>query len=350
MKFLVIAPQGLGDALEATPVVKALKMSAGHPTVDVVVLRSGPRELFSALDEYVDRVIHLPFWEVGPRGFTIELLRSAAFRRYEASFLMYPSGRREYHVLGALLGAKRRYAHRYFDTSLTNMLWLETKLVDISSEHNVFRNLDLLAAAGIKARRPTGYVVPSAWRRDGEREPDRIAVHVGTTTHDGLDRRRWSSESFVGLVERFRARGLNVWLISGPSEREVTKEVAEASHADGIVEGSLPEIARFLSTCGGVVSNDSGIAHLAAGVGTAVLAVFGPTPVQHGPFGDRALAFRPSPCPPCFDPRLLNTDCARNIDYACLHRDTTVPQVEARFLSLIEAETLSPPKSLTDAP
>ena len=56
-RFLVVAPQGLGDSLEATPAVAALKAYRPSAKIDVVVLRPGPRELFEGLTELVDRVI-----------------------------------------------------------------------------------------------------------------------------------------------------------------------------------------------------------------------------------------------------------------------------------------------------
>ncbi len=335
VRFLVISPQGLGDALEATPFVSGLKSVYVNSAIDVVTLRAGPRELFEGLPQLVDRVIHLPYWERGAQGFLQALFRNAALNRYAASFLMYPAARPEYHVLGFLLGAKQRIAHQYFRPTAKNMLWLNSKLVSISPAHNVERNLDLLRAMGFQVEKPAGYVVPQGWTSDEVRTHTRIAVHIGTVAHDGLESRRWPAGRFAELIRRLRSRGLEVMLIAGPEEREETRAVASESAADGVFEGSLSELARFLSTCGGVVANDNGIAHLAAGVRTPVLAIFGPTPTQHGPYGEHALAFRPSSCPPCFDPRFLNTACALGIDYACLKRDASVDVVESAFLSLM---------------
>lgn len=334
-RFLVVAPQGLGDSLEATPAVAALKAHRPSAGIDVVVLRPGPRELFAGLTKLVDHVIYLPFWESGRRAFLLSLIAELRFARYDASFLMYPAARAEYQVLALALGAKRRYAHRYFEPSPRNLLGLNTTLVAVEAKHNVERNLDLLRAAGIPADPARGYEVPPAWRENSPRRLDVLAVHVGNIDHDGLDARRWPAVYFTDLIRRMRARGLRAYVLAGPSEREVSREVAAASGAEGLIELPLRDVARFMSTCAAVVANDSGIAHLAAGVGTPVLAIFGPTPTEFGPFGERAIRFRPSPCPPCFDPRLLNTDCALGIDYACLKRDAPVELVESALLQLL---------------
>jgi ADP-heptose:LPS heptosyltransferase len=345
-RFLVVAPQGLGDSLEATPALAALKQERPASRIDVAVLRAGARELFSGMPRFVDRVIYLPFWESGKRAFVLELLRNLRAARYDASFLMYPAARAEYQVLALALGAKRRYAHRYFEPSLRNLLGLNSVLVPIADAHNVDRNMDLLRAAGFAPAPAVGYEVPDDWRDPAPRRSDVLAVHVGNIDHDGLDSRRWPAEYFIETIRRMRARGLRVYVLAGPSEREVSRAVAQASGAEGLVELPLRDVARFMSTCAGVLANDSGMAHLAAGVGTPVMAIFGPTPTHFGPFGERTLSFRPSACPPCFDPRLLNTNCALDIDYACLKRDATVDRVEAALVAHLARSAAPAPRAL----
>jgi ADP-heptose:LPS heptosyltransferase len=335
---LFVAPQGLGDALEATPALAALKAERPDARIDVAVLRPGPRELFAGLPALVERVIYLPYWESGRRAFALALLRQLRALRYTAGFLMYPAARAEYQVLALALGARQRFAHRYFEPAAHNLLWLNTRLVPVAAAHNVHRNFDLLRAAGFSPAPPEHYEVPPDWSDPAPRRRDALAVHVGNIAHDGLDARRWPARNFVELIRRLRARGWRTHVLSGPAEREVSREVASAAGADGLVELPLREAARFISTCAGLVANDSGIAHLAAAVGTPVLAIFGPTPTEFGPFGPRTAAFRPSPCPPCFDPRLLNTECALGIDYACLKRDARVDLVEAALLQLLRAD------------
>ncbi|TAM77177.1 lipopolysaccharide heptosyltransferase family protein [bacterium] len=335
MEFLVVSPQGLGDSLEATPIVAALKRAIPDASIDVVVTRPGPRLLFSGLPNLVRNVIYLPYWEKGAVAFTLSLIAHCRSRHYDASFLSYPAARGEYHFATRAFGARRRYAHRYDRITITNLLWLHTTLVEVGQYHNILRNLDLVAAAGFPVDRSTTYVVPPSWRIDG---PQRrcIAIHPGSIAHGGLEMKRWPEDNFRELAQRLLKDGYEVTLISGPAERDIVSRISAQVPEARVFEGALDEVARFLSTCSATVSNDSGIAHLAAAAGAAVLALHGPTPVEFGPYGKRAVAFRPTLFPPCFDVRRLNVGCALDPNFACLKRDLPVDLVHRRLLDLLQ--------------
>lgn len=337
-RYLVVAPQGLGDSLEATPFLQALRASEADAKIHVAVTRPAARELFTGLSPLVDRVLYLPYWERGPIAFAGSLVAHKLWSpRYDAAFLMYPAARAEYHALMRAFPARRRFAHRYWPSRRRALQWLNTDLVEVRRAHNVLRNLDLLEAAGIPHDVPPTYAVPGAWIAPREyRRPDRIAMHVGTIAHGGLESRRWPLEYFARVAESLLAHHYDVTAISGPAERRETRRLQELVPHVHLFEGSLSDTARFLSTARLSVTNDSGIGHLAAAVGTHVVALFGPTPLEHAPYGSNVTALRPSPCPPCFDVRLLNTQCALNIDYACLKRDLTPDYVVNCISGILE--------------
>ncbi len=333
-RYLVVAPQGLGDSLEATPIVRALRAHDAAARIDVAVTRPGPRLLFAGLEGYVDETIYLPFWESGARRFLGALAATRGGRRYDASFLAYPSARPAYEVLLLAYPSRRRYAHRHRERMLLDLPFARATLVDVRLAHNVERNRDLLRAAGIAPGSEMGYLAPASWNAGEPRAPQRVAVHVGTVAHDGMAERRWPLARFTELCRRLVAAGADVRLIVGPEEREESALLLRAAPGVAAFEGALPDVARFLSTCALVVANDSGIAHLAAAVGTPVVALFGPTPVEHAPFSAEAIALRPSACPPCFDVRTPVARCVRNIGFACLD-ELTVDLVERTALERI---------------
>lgn len=338
-RFLILAPQGLGDALEATPLVAALRRAAPGATIHVLVLREQTAQLFRGLPALADRVIYLPYW-ASRLGFLRALAASLVRRvRYDASFIAYPGARAAYHLVAFSFGARRRYAHRHFEPSPRNLLGLNTDLVPVAHKHNVLRNMDLLAAAGIPFDPPLEYSVPPQWRA-AERDPGRFVLHLGSIAHDGLERKRWPADKFAELARRLLASGYRVTLLCGPAERELTRRVHADTPGAEIFEGNLEQAARLLSSSGMAICNDSGIAHLTAGVGTPVISIHGPTPVECGPYGRWGRSLRPSDCPPCFELSVLNTTCRLNIDYACLRRDVTVDRVFAEATTL-HAEFIS---------
>lgn len=332
-RYLVIAPQGLGDALQATPFIGALRAAHEHARIDVAVTRSGPKMLFGSLDGVVDEVLYLPYWERGKAHFIGELVKHLTRRRYDASFLMYPAARLEYQALLRAFPSRLRLSHRYHSGWLERLI-PNVKFVDVGAKGNALRNADLLPAAGIVEALPNAYLVPPAWKSD-RREDDRIAIHAGSINHDGFSRKRWPIGHFAELARRWQSRGYRVSVIAGPDERDISQALCADVSGVEPFEGSLVELARFLSTCKLVISNDTGVAHLSAAVGTPVAVLFGPTPIECGPYGPSVLKLRPSQCPPCFTPQGGIPDCPRGLDYMCLKRDLNVDYVDERVRDFI---------------
>jgi hypothetical protein len=93
----------------------------------------------------------------------------------------------------------------------------------------------------------------------------------------GSERKNWPLENFGQLARRL-SRAMPVYWCYGPNDPPEDEAVR--------IE-NLYELACWISQASLYVGNDSGITHLAAAVGTPVLAFFGPTdPVIWGPRGE----------------------------------------------------------------
>ncbi|MDD5409009.1 MAG: glycosyltransferase family 9 protein, partial [Candidatus Omnitrophica bacterium] len=118
------------------------------------------------------------------------------------------------------------------------------------------------------------------------------AVAIHPFTSDPL--KQWPVERFMELAERItRELGIKVVIVGLTMGR--SKEIISAPRNDGIVDmvnkTSLVELAALLKRCSLLISCDSGPVHLAACVGTPVLALFrndlpGKTSRRWGPWGE----------------------------------------------------------------
>jgi ADP-heptose:LPS heptosyltransferase len=321
--YLVFALQGLGDGLEATPLIAALRSHDPDAQVDVAVTRPTTQALFEALRGPVRDVIVLPFWTKGSVAFVRALLARGRDVRYDASFMAYPAAKAPYHLTNAAFRAERKIAHAYAMPSAALLLRTYTDLVPIRDAHNVERNLDLLAPLGVPAPHRPAYLVPASWRSPA-RDPALVTLHIGTIAHDGFENKRWPLEAFASLARRLAAAGLRVTTVAGPEELADAALLARQAPELEIVQGDLGEVALHLSRSALVVANDSGIGHLAAAVATPTITLLGPTPATCAPYGDLAVALRPSDCPPCFSPYARGISCVRSIDFKCIRSDIPV--------------------------
>ena len=117
--------------------------------------------------------------------------------------------------------------------------------------------------------------------------------------------KRWPQEHWRALVDRAVMDGLAVAVVGGPDDADLGASLAAgssgrvASAAGGF---GLQATGALLRRARALVSGDTGVMHMATGVGTPVVALFGPTVEAFGffPYSAKAAVVElPLPCRPC---------------------------------------------------
>ena len=129
--------------------------------------------------------------------------------------------------------------------------------------------------------------------------------------------KRWPAERFASVADRLSKEGWCVILVAAAAQREESAEVSRLARSrliDLVGQTTLPQLAALLGRASVLATNDSGPMHLAAAVGTPVVAIFGPTdPRKVGPYGPgHAVMTAPVDCSPCSRQRCVQGSACLN--------------------------------------
>ena len=118
--------------------------------------------------------------------------------------------------------------------------------------------------------------------------------------------KRWPEAHFAALARLLAARGIAVWLVGSPRDHAVAKTIASASAGACINlcgKTDIAEAADLLAAARAVVTNDSGLMHVAAAVGRPVIALYGSSSPQFTPplAADAQIITLGLECSPCFE-------------------------------------------------
>jgi len=116
--------------------------------------------------------------------------------------------------------------------------------------------------------------------------------------------KQWPTENFARTAEFLTENGLHVVAVGSKGESKVPDDLKRLSAVPVTTfdDLTLPEITALASKARVFVGNDSGIAHIAAAVGTPSVVVFGSSNRDHWrPWTDapNEIVFEPFPCQPC---------------------------------------------------
>ena len=113
--------------------------------------------------------------------------------------------------------------------------------------------------------------------------------------------KRWPIAHWRALAERLQQLGFGIVVVGGPQDRALAEEL-DPGIANAAGEFSLQETGACLARAAVAISGDTGVMHMATGVGTRVVALFGPTVEPFGfyPYTKRAVVLeRDLACRPC---------------------------------------------------
>ena len=201
-------------------------------------------------------------------------------------------------------------------------LFLNEKITEDMNKHAIDRYLDFPRYLGAKINR-TQFVLPpnnealvkvqNLLRKYNLEDQKFIAINSVALWETKL----WSNEKFAYLGDLINDK-LQIKVVFTGSEEKPIEGITSLMTTESINLGgqtSLPELACLYKKAKMVISTDSGPMHLAAAVGTPVIALFGPTdPARTGPYGSGHTVIRAAlPCSPCYFKKCSTKKCMEDI-------------------------------------
>jgi len=119
-----------------------------------------------------------------------------------------------------------------------------------------------------------------------------VVLHPGS----GSPTKCWHVDNYIAVAQGLASRGMQGVFLLGPAEQERLDRQTKARlrRCARVLTGlALEEVLAVISVAHAFVGQDSGISHLAGGLGARTIAMFGPTdPAVYRPLGPRLTVLR----------------------------------------------------------
>lgn len=316
MKIVVRGANWIGDAVMTIPALREIRRSFPGASITLHT-RPWAEGVFRDAD-FIDDLLQIESSRV------INQARELGKHRFELAVL-FPNSF-ESALVARLAGIPRRLGY-----STQHRSFLLSDRVTVpdwkNSDHESQYYLNLIEHLTGTQARPTDVTLPvSAERREaaqhtllasGVTEKGPI-VGIGAGSTNSLAK-RWPAGNFARLSDQLsNDLECSVVLFGSENEADISASVAYAAEADLIDLTSKTDLATataILSELDLFVSNDMGLAHIAAAVGTPTIVIFGPTnEITTRPLGANVEIIRePVECSPC-----MLRECP--IDHRCMTR------------------------------
>ncbi|MDD5505554.1 MAG: glycosyltransferase family 9 protein [Candidatus Omnitrophica bacterium] len=276
--ILVIRNDRFGEFLLNIPALRAIKET--YPSARITAVVSPQVKELALMTGFIDQIFE---WDKNKIPSKFELISWLRKNKFDAALMLNPS--KDFNLCAFLAGVPIRAGYdRKLGFLLTHKI-KDTK--DSGLKHEVEYNLDLAGLIGAK----TGDKSLSLARLPAHNGPEyagSVALHPYTS--DPV--KQWPLERSRELAKRISDElGLPV-LIVGKDKGSSGKEFEGLGRniINLVNKTTLAELAQILRKCRLLISCDSGPMHLAAAVGTPVIALFrndlpGKTARRWGPWG-----------------------------------------------------------------
>jgi len=305
-RTLVVAPNWIGDALLAQPLFSRLREARPGERIDALA-PPWTAPVLGRMPE-IDEVIQVPFnhgelkiaarWRLGrrlkERGFSRAVVLPNSWKSALVPFFAGIPERIGF--VGEARYGLLNVVHKLDEKALPLMAERYAKLAEDPSEP------PQRPLPRVRLRVDEANLIITIGRLGLDRSRPVIALCPGAEYGPA---KRWPTRHFAALARQLQARGNAVWLFGSEKDRPVADEIVALSD-DACVNlcgrTNLAAAIDLMSVARCVVSNDSGLMHIAAALGRPIVALYGSSSPTHTPPLSRnaRLVTLNVECSPCY--------------------------------------------------
>lgn len=330
-KVLFVRLSAIGDVTHALPAAMMLKKF--RPDVHIGWICQQPAAMFAEMHPCVDEVHVFPKKELSSFSWkTLKRFRAFVSEIKECNYDISIDfqGLTKSSMLPFFSSVLERVGFGDQNGREISKIFYNTRIATKEGSHVIQKNLDLLAGLEIHDLTLDQIEVPYIFL-DEEKSAAVVKRFAGfdfcrsiiINPGGGWVTKIWPVKHYRELIRKFIDDGAGlinaqILIAWGPGEEELAKEIYEPFRDSPSVKildsTTLFELSVILDKAMLVIGGDTGPIHIAAGLGTPVVSIFGPSDSRRNrPIG-HAVALQDFECEPCWN----RGECPRNIDLQCL--------------------------------
>jgi ADP-heptose:LPS heptosyltransferase len=311
-RVLILSLSGIGNFLMQSPTWQQLKRRHPKWHLTLWVAPRGTHQL-AAADPAIDGIIEA--------SIKASLLRHAIMvrrlraQKFDIGVVMAPGQLLKSAAYLYLAGIPRRVGHAYrLGANEASAFLLTDPIEEMKGNHDIEQNMELLTPLDSGPRPQAALYALDIPLDNKQRAKTIIAglkvapgatfigLHAGSAPN--FSWKRWPLRNFgiVGraLIEQY---GAHILIFGGPEEEVIKQELKRSlGGSASIMTADLITVAALMRHCRLVITNDSGLMHVAAAAGTRTLGIFGPTDERRvGPRGLASHTIRAPHTEPVYD-------------------------------------------------
>ncbi|MEX1112619.1 MAG: glycosyltransferase family 9 protein [Candidatus Andersenbacteria bacterium] len=310
---IFLALSGIGNLLMQLPTIEAFKKANPQARVTVWVAPRGTKAIAESCS-YIDSVIEAPI-----KASPAEHMRMSwklARHRFDTGIVLSPGQLVKSATYLFLAGVPTRIGNAYLFQGRSESGFLLTHAITEDPDlHDIEQNLRLLEPLEVPTQKSWGksyhFNVPAEHvtkaqeylsSQDIPSDRKLVAIHAGSAP--AFLWKRWPLDRFAAVARTLiNEQNVHILLLGGPDEEDQKEQLHQLIGLPNITNVSTPLLttAAILQQSSYLLTNDSGIMHLAAAVGTPVFGLYGPTDEKKtGPRGDKSIVIRAAGTTPVY--------------------------------------------------